>query len=148
MADDELLRDLGLTRRSFGRLVADRSTVDLGRTAGGDLQTVSGRANLAQAITNRLLTRRGELAALGHRDYGSRLHELTGELNNPRVRALAEIYIRRSLAEEPRIESVGDITFAPPERGRDRTLLEVTVAVTPRGADDPITLVLSLPVEG
>ena len=83
-------------------MTSDRDPVDLLSAAGGDVQTVTGRENLAQAIVNRLLTRRGELTGLGHPDYGSRLHLLVGELNNARTRGLAELYIRDSLAQEPR----------------------------------------------
>ncbi|MGV2388060.1 MAG UNVERIFIED_CONTAM: hypothetical protein LVR29_06225 [Microcystis novacekii LVE1205-3] len=38
----------------------------------GDLGAIEGQTNLRQAILNRLLTRKGELAKLGHPDYGSR----------------------------------------------------------------------------
>ena len=69
---------------------------------------------MAQAILNRLLTRRGELTALGHPNYGSRLHMLLGEPNNARTCARAELYIRESLAAERRLAETVDITFAPP----------------------------------
>src|SRR5690606_10108778 len=39
---------------------------------GRDLARASGLDNLTQAIANRLKTRRGELAELGHPSYGSR----------------------------------------------------------------------------
>src|SRR5947209_14155752 len=53
-----------------------------------DLQVVSGTDNLAQAVLMRLLTPRGELAALGHPEYGSRLHELVGRQNTATTRNL------------------------------------------------------------
>ena len=77
----------------------------------GDVDITIGRDNLVQAIINRLLTRRGELATLGHPDYGSRLHELIGELNNLRLRVLAELYIRDCLAQEIRIEKIRYVYF-------------------------------------
>ena len=43
-----------------------------------DAGAVSGRANLAQALVLRLLTRQGALTGLGHPDYGCRLTELIG----------------------------------------------------------------------
>lgn len=119
----EQYKDLKLTRRAFDQMTSDREFVDLSAGTGGDLDTTTGRANLAQAIINRLLTRRGELAQLGHPEYGSRLHELVGELNNLRLRALAELYIRDCLAQESRIEKVRYVTFEPPDRGIDRNML-------------------------
>ena len=74
----EQYKDLQLTRRGFEVLTSNRDYVSLLSEKGGDLDTVSGRTNMAQAIVNRLLTRRGELSKLGHPDYGSRLHELVG----------------------------------------------------------------------
>ena len=62
------------------------TAVDL-QTERGDLKLVRGRANLAQAVLNRLFTRQGALARLGHPDYGSRLYLLPGEPNNRRTRA-------------------------------------------------------------
>ena len=106
MTNDRLLQDLKLTRRDFDQQVSDRDTVDLITSASGDLQTVSARANLGQAIINRLFTRKGELTKLGHPGYGSRLYQLIGELNNTRVKGLAELYIRESLAAEERIEAI------------------------------------------
>ena len=88
------MKDLALTRRQFDVPTSDRETVDLTRTATDDLRTVDGRDNLAQAVINRLLTRQGELAALGHPRYGSRLHELIGEPNNVRIRGKAARLVR------------------------------------------------------
>jgi phage baseplate assembly protein W len=46
------------------------------------LETLQRVDNLKQALLLRFLTPTGELALLGHPDYGSRLSELIGELNN------------------------------------------------------------------
>ena len=141
---DEYGTDLKLTRRTFEQLTSDRDPVDLLTTVSGDVQTVTGRQNLAQAIVNRLLTRRGELAVLGHSQYGSRLHLLVGELHNARTRGLAELYIRESLAHEPRIQSVTRIAFAPPTRGLERDTLYVNITVQPTGGADALTLLIPL----
>jgi phage baseplate assembly protein W len=148
MSDDIFLKDLKLTRRSFDQEVSDREKVDLQSSIGGDLQTVSGQANLAQAIINRLLTRRGELTRLGHPNYGSRLHQLIGEVNNNRTRGLAEIYIRECLAQESRIEEIRFIKFKPPSRGMDREVLEVTLAVKPLGQSEAITFTIAFSLGG
>jgi phage baseplate assembly protein W len=71
-----------------------------------DLAVVDGLDNLTQAVANRLKTRRGELASLGHPDYGSRHHELMGEPNVERTRNLVKLYVLQALRAEPRIERV------------------------------------------
>lgn len=147
MAEDVYRRDLKLTRRSFDQLLSDREAVDLIANGGGDLETVSGRANLAQAIINRLFTRKGELARLGHPNYGSRLHQLVGELNANRARGRAEIYIRECLAQEPRIAEIVEIAFAAPGRGEDRSTLLVQIVVRPV-AGEPLTLVAPIQLGG
>lgn len=131
MSNDPLHRDLKISRRIFDRMTSDRQYVDLELAASGDLATVSGRENLAQAIINRLLTRRGDLAALGHPDYGSRLHTLIGELNNVRLRGRAELYIRECLAQEPRIAEIVRIAFAAPDRHDTRSDLQVEITIKP-----------------
>ena len=142
MADDLLFTDLKLTRRSFDLPVSNRDEVDLVATANEDVALVSGRENLAQAIMNRLFTRRGELTRLGHPDYGSRLHLLIGEVNNTRTRALAEIYVRECLAQETRIEKVTQVKLEPPSRGQDRSTLFLTVSVKPAGTSQLLTLTI------
>lgn len=80
--------------------------VDLSVSKKGDLRTVSGRDNLGQAILHRLLTRRGELADIGHPDYGSRIHELIGEPNNERTRDLVRLYVKECISQEFRIQEI------------------------------------------
>lgn len=127
-------------------MTSDREFVNLVSDTGGDLDTTTGRENLAQAIINRLLTRRGELAQLGHPEYGSRLYELVGELNNLRLRALAELYIRDCLAQESRIEKVRYVTFEPPARGIDRNLLKATIGVKAVGEEQDLGILLPIEI--
>lgn len=68
-----------------------------------DTALVSGPANLAQALVHRLLTRVGELAPLGHPEYGSRIHQLIGEQNTEPNRQLLKLFVLEALAHEPRI---------------------------------------------
>lgn len=68
-----------------------------------DLETLSMQENLKQALLLRFLTPVGELAVLGHPDYGSRLFELIGELNNDTNRNRAKLYVLEALAAEPRV---------------------------------------------
>ena len=139
--------DLLLTRRHTGQLISDRDFVDV-KNVQRDLATVAGVENLSQAILDRLHTRQGELASLGHDDYGSRLYQLVGESNNSRTRALAELYIRECLAQESRIEEVVEVIFAQPDRGMNRDLLQVSVTVKPVDLETLLTFGLSLNLGG
>ena len=73
-------------------------------TANGDFSLVSGRANLHQALSNRLDTERGDL--LWHRDYGSRHRELIGTVNGPTAGLLAAQYAKAALQADPRVRSI------------------------------------------
>lgn len=74
-----------------------------------DLGTVSGRANLAQALIMRLLTHQGALTPLGHPNYGSRLTELVGRLNNETTRNLARLFTIETIKQEPRVRELLDL---------------------------------------
>lgn len=143
---DLLKTDLKLASRDFDRMTSDREYVDLRSTVRNDLQTISGRENLAQAIVNRLLTRKGELAHFGHPDYGSRLYLLIGELNNIRQRAKAELYIRECLAQEPRIETVKEVAFAKPNRQEGRDTLKIQIRIKPIGGEDEFSILIPIDI--
>ena len=143
MADEPFYKDIQLTRRAFNQRTSDRDYVDLISSFNKDVQTVSGRSNLAQAIINRLLTRKGELSKLGHPQYGSRLYLLVGELNNIRLRGLAEIYIREALNQEQRIEEITFVNIEPPSRAT-RDELIAHIGLKPVGGEDEISL--SIPI--
>ena len=111
-----------------------------------DLATLDGRDNLAQAVIMRLLTPRGELAALGHPEYGSRLHELIGERNTPTNRNRVRLHILEALQREPRIAEVLDLVVTPAgveanaraEGVRNR--VDVLLRVQPTGEALPVTI--------
>ena len=83
--------------------------------------------NLRQAIEIRLLTPKGELAPLGHPDYGSRLPDLIGTPNTETARNLAKLYVIEALKQEPRIAKIVavDVTQVPGERQLVRIFLKV-----------------------
>ncbi|WP_293023992.1 GPW/gp25 family protein [Moorena sp. SIO3I8] len=139
----QMEKDLLFTRRHSGQFISERQFVDL-QSVNRDLATATGLDNLAQAILNRLYTRKGELAALGHPNYGSRLHLLVGEQNNNRLRSLANLYIRECLAQEPRIEEIKAIDFEPPSRQQRYTLV-ATLVLKAVGQETPLTLSFSVP---
>src|SRR5262245_26521814 len=103
-----------------------------------DLATAAGYDNLAQALIVRLLTPRGELAPLGHPEYGSRVHELIGEPNNAAHRALLKLFILEALAAERRIESNVGVTIEPLKGTFDA--VAVTLEVKPVGAASRVTI--------
>src|SRR5271154_4092362 len=80
-----------------------------------DLETIAGVANLQQALLLRFITHVGEMAVLGHPDYGSRLQELIGELNDDTNRSLVKLYTLEALEAEPRVQEVVsvDVTQDP-----------------------------------
>lgn len=94
-----------------------------------DFDLISGRGNLQQAVVMRLLTPRGDLAHLGHPEYGARVHELIGSGNTETSRNLLRLFILEALKREPRIDKVTrlDIVTSPGTRGT----VDVTLAVLP-----------------
>ncbi|CAM2065239.1 Conserved domain protein [Sulfidibacter corallicola] len=145
--DEHLLRDIEIrvTHRDFrpvyhiAETTRTRPDPETGRPARLlDLGTVSGRTNLAQAVIVRLLTPRGELAALGHPEFGSRLHEIIGNRNSETVRHLARLYILESLQREPRIEEVTALRISAHPDIRDR--IDVELAVRPVQSRDTVSI--------
>jgi phage baseplate assembly protein W len=95
---DTLLTDLCVVFTPHGQADLNLQT--------DEVERVSGRDNLVQALSLRLLTERGELTELSHPRYGSRLRELIGE---PLDRANIELlrrYVRKCLLQDPRVAEV------------------------------------------
>jgi phage baseplate assembly protein W len=107
-----------------------------------DLSVVAGVDSAVQLLVNRLKTQRGELAPLGHPDYGSRHHELIGEPNVDRTRNLIKLYVLQALADEPRVQEVLDCrVFAAHSPPRDVVRIEIDVLLI----DEPNPLNLVVP---
>lgn len=94
--DDLFLTDIALTN---GRL---------GANANGDIATVSGYANLNQALTNRLNTPRGAL--MMHPKYGSLHQRMKGVANGPTQGVLTAKYAQGAVKADPRISSIVSAT--------------------------------------
>jgi phage baseplate assembly protein W len=151
---DRLMRELG-TDLELGfvgpagwwedaDLKAARSTHGTPRKR--DLAVVEGVPAADQLLVNRLMTRRGELAALGHPDYGSRHHELIGEPNVARTRNLIKLYVLAALRDEPRIaEIVSCKVYAPQDPPRDQVRIELVVQLVDQPA--PLNLVVPFSLE-
>lgn len=103
------------------------------RDVSWDFELGQGRENLAQAIIMRLLVPRGELSALGHPQYGSRVHELIGGRNTASQRNLLKLHILEALEQEPRVKKVAelDVQASKGTRSTVDVLLRVEVAGLP-----------------
>lgn len=104
-----------------------------------DLAVLNGADNLKQALLLRFLTPVGELAALGHPDYGSRLFELLGELNNETNRNRAKLFVLQALAAEPRVKEVRSVQVTP--NRIERTQIDIRVSLIPIDSDTALDLV-------
>jgi phage baseplate assembly protein W len=90
-------------------IAAGDGELDLVADGRGDLAVTGDSEQVEQALTLRLLVRRGELAGLGWPDVGSRLHELIGEPDVPRTRLRLAAYVREALADDPRVAAVAAV---------------------------------------
>lgn len=125
MAKDVFGTDLVLELKRDPKDQSIKADVGLSRT--GDLSIVSGKEVIIQAIRNRLATRKGELAELGHPEYGSLLEEMIGEPNTEDTRRIIETLVRECLKYEPRIESILNVTATTEESTKDCVDINVHV---------------------
>lgn len=87
---------------------------------GYDFAIVAGRANLSQAIKNRVVSERGDL--MYHPSYGCDVRRLIGVVNGPTKGLLAARVSRAAVAQDPRVTR---ITRASAEVAAD--VINVTV---------------------
>jgi phage gp46-like protein len=111
-----------------------------------DLQRVLGVENLQQALLVRFLTQVGELEPLGHAAYGSRLHELIGELNTETTRNRAKLFALQALQAEPRIAQVRSIVVETDRK--QPTVIEIKAAVVSIDDPTPVNLVFAVNLAG
>lgn len=109
-----------------------------GRGGVKDVRTIAGRNNLGQAILMRLLTPMGELAGLGHADYGSRLTGLVGQVNTDTTRNLARLYILESIKKEPRVEKVTLVRVS--EVFKQPSMISIELEVKPVDSTDVVAV--------
>jgi phage baseplate assembly protein W len=140
---EHLLRDLALeaVHRELRPVYrpSERLTVAAnGRTVQWDFVPRAGKENLVQAILLRLLTPRGELSALGHPEYGSRVHELIGRENTATLRNLLKLHILEALQYEPRVAKVAELRVGPSPG--TRSTVDVLLRVQPSGATELVQI--------
>ena len=109
------------------RLRFEQLGADLIVTPEGDLETVDSEDNLVQAIISRLATDVGELYDIGHADYGSRLYEIIGEVNNPITRQRIKTIVKDCLDQESRIKEITSISVLVSPSDPNRVSIEITV---------------------
>jgi len=119
---------------------------DLTATKKGDFETVKDEDNLAQAIITRLSTDQGELYDIGHADYGSRLHEVIGEINNEATRQRLKALVRECLVQERRIVEINNISVLPDPSDLHRVDIEITIL--PIESSVYLTIVYPFRLEG
>jgi len=109
------------------KLVNRASGLDLIAGGGGDLDLARGNDNIVQALTLRLLVRKGELAPLGFPDYGSRLDELIGEPNNRRTQLILMARAREAISQDPRVVDIPRIEARVLPGDRDIVRLDMDI---------------------
>ena len=134
-----LLRDIAIraVHRELRPVYRLTETSRLPRRA-WDFVPRDGLENLAQAVILRLLTPRGELAALGHPEYGSRVHELIGRENTKSQRNLLKLFVLEALKLEPRIEKVVELQVETSPG--TKSTVDVLLRVKPVGASTVVTI--------
>jgi len=157
MADDifGLDLDIGVATPEGDAIAGPFSLVDLqARMRAGvaprarDVGVVQGRANLAQSLVLRLMTERGELTPLAHPDYGSRHHELIGELNTETNRNLVKLYVLECLRQEARLLQIVRVDVKPLDRREHRSEVRIEVEAIARGDPTPFSFVVPFSFAG
>jgi phage baseplate assembly protein W len=125
---------------------SDLSVARRPQTGQVDLATLAGVDNLLQALLLRFLTPLGELALLGHPDYGSRLFDLVGELNSETNRNRAKLFVLQALRDEPRVGEVRSVTVTT--NRKDPAQIDIAVSLVAIDGDAPLNLVFPFFLEG
>lgn len=102
-------------------------------TGGKDLATLTGVDNLKQALLLRFLTPVGEMAPLGHPNYGSQLSDLIGKLNNQTNRNRAKMYVLQALAQEHRVAEVLQVDVVTARSNPNQINIDISLRATREG---------------
>ncbi len=150
-SSEEILKTdlmLGELKQGYDLTLSERMRVGprMARREAGDFRIVTRESNLGQAIVLRLKTRKGELADLGHPDYGSTLYRLIGEPNNIRTKELVRAAILEALQQEPRIKQIVSIRVSTPKYDQTRVDVELTIIPADREAALSFTFPVRLEV--
>jgi phage baseplate assembly protein W len=130
------------------KLKFDTIGADLIVNAKGDFETISEEDNLAQAIINRLATSKGELHDIGHPDYGSRLFEVIGEINNKTTRQRIKAIVQECLDQESRIEKITRINVIANPNPYNPNQVNIELTILPVKRDVFLTVTYPFRLEG
>jgi phage baseplate assembly protein W len=108
-------------------LKLNKVKLDFSATASGDLDIKTYKDNLSQALWHRLSTKKGELSR--HPEYGSEIHEIVGELNNPDNREKIRLLAAECISQDPRVESIESLTVE--EDSNNPFKVQIKVSLTP-----------------
>jgi hypothetical protein len=148
-APDALGRDLMAQYRVTDGRYEDLDLMTAAITVGGqavsDLVGVGAVDNATQAVIHRIKTVQGELADLGHPDYGSRHHSLIGQPNTVRNQNLIKLYILQALALEPRIDKILSADIVPDPQP---DVVTISLSLSFIGSPVPTDLVIPFNLAG
>ena len=139
-ADRALGQDFTLISEATKIQMLGQIANDIKVTSIGQVVTRAGVENLAQALTQRLTTERGEL--LYHPEYGSLLPSMIGSSSTPETRKLMAIEARNTLLADPRVVSVISVQVSKGDSGAYFVDSDVEVL----GSSNPVRLNLVMPV--
>lgn len=106
---------------------------DLVKSPTGDLDKVSGFANLQQALFHRLVTTPGTLV---HRpEYGVGIKQYQNGINSLQIQQQIALKIRDNFLRDERIEDVTGVSVDSEDTTPD--IIRITVKVKIRGFDEP-----------
>jgi phage gp46-like protein len=142
--DLRLLRNL--ERQQDRDRGTDLSSVQRPETGEYDLDRLMGADNLKQALLLRFLTAVGELASLGHPNYGSRLFELIGERNTETNRNRAKLFVLQALGDEPRVKEVRSVRVT--QNRANPNQIDIDISLIPIDSSTPLNLVFPFFLDG
>ncbi len=108
-----------------------------------DLAVAAGVDAIRQCLLVRLLTPLGSLTELGHGGYGSRLHELVGDLHTTTTRQLARSFVLRALEQEPRVLAPLELEVEAPDPAAPDHV-RIRVLVQARDVPEPVALTIEV----
>jgi hypothetical protein len=125
---DEFLNDAGDHERQATGLSANATT-----------KTVTGYDNLIMQLQHRLNTRRGELAALGHPEYGCNLPLFIGKIGVDYWYERALLEAETAIREDPRVQDVTNLSLSA-----DSTAVYLLGDIIPIGSKSAAPLRLTI----
>jgi len=105
----------------------------------GDIVVAKGLTNIEMQLDHRIRTLRGELAQLGHPEYGSLIPTFIGKMNTPVWQQRILVECQMTVLDDPRVDRLGNATFT-----MDNSAVYFTADVYLKGQGNPLQI--SLPI--